>query len=264
MGTHETEVWFPTQETTLFYGAGDPRNAPLQVCITQGVNGICEAEAESQALITMDGQNYVWGNYIYTGQRCSEDPTDAPNNFGSKTGPGLVGASPTGTSSSGGGLSSADSANLAATKDATQGTSSQLGTANTRLNQLIAGQCGGPGQPRCAVDEGNTDTSNTTTQDNLASSTSTTGSQMDSRSGALSTSTAPTFLPGSGRWQVSLSSLLPSGSCTLDLGDVHLAGIGTLHQTFSVCEWGGYVNDFFYWLFGAVTLFGIWMILFRS
>jgi hypothetical protein len=153
--------------------------------------------------------------------------------------------------------------NTAGTTGAVAAASSSLGgkldSLGDKVDQVSGGQCGGPGQAVCstAADEGNTADSTTATVDNLE------GLRVDAQAGLqgrldlLTLASMPTF---GDRFSFSLASFFGgSSACYMD---VPFNKLGVENLRISVCAWGDYAHDFFYWVMGVWTAYGLWSLLY--
>lgn len=124
--------------------------------------------------------------------------------------------------------------------------------------------CGGPGQPACSINEGNTSSTAASTATGMTGEKDAMGALVQGRADALKVDSAPAFAPGTGFWNIGLTSFLPAATCELSLGTLTLGVMTTGTLNLSVCSWAPYVQSFFYWTFGVLTLFGLWHIVFAS
>ena len=239
---------------SAFVPIDDPAATVLGACLFISGKGQCQLEAVDTSNYTYGSQLYRGGTWDHVGQGCNEDPTDAPST-------GALNTSPTGGTGSGSGgsttavLGPTDAANLAGV--------------NANTAALKAGQCGGEGQPKCAINEGNAQESSDNMTLNIEDQIAASSAAMDAQAAAIDLGAAPSFLSGS-RWLPSVTSLFPGSSCTYDLGPMNLSfaliggGSISVPRVIDVCPWADYARAFLYWAFGVITLVSVWSILFRS
>lgn len=219
-----------------------------------------------------DGTNYNGFHGVFvvsnpalpcgTGDRVGQATSNLRDGPGSgsasSTGASGYGSGGGGATTSGQGWNKTDSLNL--TKIAT----------NTAIAAESAGTggstCGGAGQPACAttVGEGNTATSDANTSANLGDLKTAAQGDYGTITGALS-GASPTMLgAGGSRWLFSFSSLIPAGSCTWNAGTLSVAGglLPASQITFDGCEYQAQVQGILSWVFGLLTMMGLWFIVF--
>lgn len=229
-----------------------------EVCLS-GCRGVV-VSADCFAIGTSGGSTFTAfyeGYAQVTNTPCNEG--DSPANFTGLALPGDV--SP--VSPGGRGISvdnestDASSINLAkiATNTANMAAALAAGGGGTG-----GGSCGGDGQPPCAIEAGDTEAAQASSQAAILASRDSMQGAVDGVAGSLAS--PPSFLPGTGAWIPSFTSVLPSAACSISR-TLALPVLGNVLVDFSICQVGPYGRDILGFVLYLTTLGFVFWTLFR-
>lgn len=250
---------------TAFVPIDDPASTVPAACLFLSGTGTCMIEVVDTSNFTYGSQLYRGGTWEHVGQQCQEDPTSAPTT-------GAINTSPTGTTGSGSGgttsLSPTDSANLAATKTAAQGTESSLnanlpaiGDTLTSLKNLSeefftglldAGEMTADGEGASTAQE--------IAEDEIAllRSTANAASQLNLDALSAGPGEAPQFLGTESRWLFSLDPFIGGSAECSHSWTVSFPGLAVQTWTLNICPWAPYFRAFMFWVLMLTTAWGLW------
>lgn len=133
---------------------------------------------------------------------------------------------------------------------------------------ITSSPTGGTGSGTTTISEGNTATSRLTMEGDISGARSGVESGLEAQRAYIESGVgAEEFMPTGGRWLPNLDSVLPAlivAECELTTGTVPRKTGGDVPLKLSFCSWAPYVQDVLYYVFGVLTMFGLWGIVFNN
>lgn len=238
-------------DVSLFVPIDSEAATVNEACFFISGRGSCQVQTVSASNYSYGGQLYRAGTFRHVGQRCTEKT-------GSPVTTGAISQAPTGTASTGAGLSSADSAKLTDIKVNTGNTVSELqgmrAETKSRLDDLKALS----NDLIQATDGAGAISGSTAGLTSIEAAKNKNVDELQKNADMLTLDQAPTMGGDGSRWKIGLDPFVGSAAACTHTWVANFPKMAPKNLTLDICKWAPYFQGFMFWALGIWTAWSLW------